>query len=345
MSLDWLGDVRQFMERFEFTVSEQPTQQPEKVRAFREALISEEVSETLEALKSGDLVELADGIADAIYVLLGTAVSYGLNIRPVWDEVHRSNMAKLPGEKTGDGTKPLKPEGWLAPQVEKCLNSQTGYDLIAKEYFDDRHRTCRNFDRATAQTLLNSPVRLSKPIIEVGAGRGRCLEFTGRCADVQVDSSIEMLNLYPREPATRIHADAHNLRMFPDNCFASLVGFLCDPFLDEIFLKEAHRVVSDRILLTTPAYEWGHNLRMGRPHNETVFKTISGREVTVPSMLYTEEQLKQMASNSGFKVVSFTKCTLPESSPVSPAVSLAAERASIDPYKLPIVYILVASKS
>lgn len=47
-------------------------------------------------LKSDEaLAELADAIADSIYVLIGTALEYGIPLAPIWNEVQRSNMAKL----------------------------------------------------------------------------------------------------------------------------------------------------------------------------------------------------------------------------------------------------------
>jgi len=42
----------------------------------------------------GDLVGVADGLADVLYVVIGTAVAYGIDIQEVFDEVHRSNLSK-----------------------------------------------------------------------------------------------------------------------------------------------------------------------------------------------------------------------------------------------------------
>jgi predicted HAD superfamily Cof-like phosphohydrolase len=42
-----------------------------------------------------DLVEIADAIADISYVNYGAASAYGIDIEPVEEEVHRSNMTKL----------------------------------------------------------------------------------------------------------------------------------------------------------------------------------------------------------------------------------------------------------
>jgi predicted HAD superfamily Cof-like phosphohydrolase len=42
-----------------------------------------------------DIIEVADAIADISYVNYGAANAYGINIKPVEDEVHYSNMTKL----------------------------------------------------------------------------------------------------------------------------------------------------------------------------------------------------------------------------------------------------------
>lgn len=97
---------------------------PEEVR-LRERLIKEEVLETLTAMDKGDLVEIADGLADIMYVVIGTAHHYGIPLEAVWNEVQRSNMTK-PDPETGkvkkreDG-KILKGPGFSPADVGKVL--------------------------------------------------------------------------------------------------------------------------------------------------------------------------------------------------------------------------------
>ncbi len=93
--------------------------------ALRRNLLAEEGSETDIALANYDVVEIADGLVDLIYVAVGTALELGIPLEKVWDEVHRSNMAKVDpatGEvrKREDG-KVLKPEGWTPPNVRGVL--------------------------------------------------------------------------------------------------------------------------------------------------------------------------------------------------------------------------------
>ena len=65
------------------------------VKEIRCALIEEEASEFREALEADDIVEVADAIADLLYVVYGAAVTFGIPIDEVFAEVHRSNMTKL----------------------------------------------------------------------------------------------------------------------------------------------------------------------------------------------------------------------------------------------------------
>jgi len=79
---------------------------------LRIAFIEEEVGEMIAAMRDGDLIETIDGACDAIYVIIGTLVEAGVDMEPFWDEVQRTNMAKVEGEPVwrADG-KLLKPKG------------------------------------------------------------------------------------------------------------------------------------------------------------------------------------------------------------------------------------------
>lgn len=90
---------------------------------LRWSLIDEEIRELHSAIVDDDLPKIADGIVDSIVVLIGTALAYGIDLRPLWDEVQRANMAKVGGPKRADG-KCLKPPGWQPPNIEGLLVSQ-----------------------------------------------------------------------------------------------------------------------------------------------------------------------------------------------------------------------------
>lgn len=123
MSKDWYQDVVEFHKATGSYIGEGPEMPPSYVRLLRCRLVREEMVETLNALQRGDLVELVDGVADSIVVLLGTLISYGIDVRPIWDEIHRTNMLKVGGPVREDG-KILKPEGWQPPRVAELLEAQ-----------------------------------------------------------------------------------------------------------------------------------------------------------------------------------------------------------------------------
>lgn len=119
----WQEDVLEFHKTFGAYISSQPSVPAVNVVNLRITLIKEEVKELLDALEDSELEEIADGIVDVIVVCLGTAISCGIDISPVWDEVHKSNMAKTGGTKRLDG-KILKPENWTPSDISKILKAQ-----------------------------------------------------------------------------------------------------------------------------------------------------------------------------------------------------------------------------
>lgn len=124
-----LDDVAAFHAACDVPVLDAPRLVPERI-ALRARLILEEARETVEAMEAGDLIETADGLADLIYVAVGTALEFGVPLDRVWTEVHRSNMAKvdpLTGRvrKRDDG-KVLKPDGWREPDIACALGTVNG---------------------------------------------------------------------------------------------------------------------------------------------------------------------------------------------------------------------------
>ncbi len=83
-------------------------------------LIAEETGETITAILRGDLVEAIDGLCDVLYVVIGTAVAFGIDLEPFFAEVHRTNMLKTTGPVRADG-KRMKPEGWKPPDIAGIL--------------------------------------------------------------------------------------------------------------------------------------------------------------------------------------------------------------------------------
>jgi predicted HAD superfamily Cof-like phosphohydrolase len=92
--------------------------------ALRQSLIDEEVGELRAAAAAGDLVGVADALADIVYVAYGTAHTYGIDLDAVLDEVHASNMTKLGSDgapvRRADG-KVLKGPDYRPPDITTAL--------------------------------------------------------------------------------------------------------------------------------------------------------------------------------------------------------------------------------
>ena len=85
-------------------------------------LIKEEVQELEDSTTREDDV---DALVDILVVTIGALHSIGVDIEGAWNEVHRSNMAKVDAGtgvvlRREDG-KILKPEGWQPPNLKQYL--------------------------------------------------------------------------------------------------------------------------------------------------------------------------------------------------------------------------------
>jgi predicted HAD superfamily Cof-like phosphohydrolase len=124
MQSNYFEDVQDFHKRVvELDTADTPSvPAPERV-ALRIKLMKEELNELLDGIAFNNMVEIADGCADLVVVVLGTADEYGIPFDRVWKEVHRSNMAKMGGEVRADGKK-LKPPGWTPPDIDAVLKGK-----------------------------------------------------------------------------------------------------------------------------------------------------------------------------------------------------------------------------
>jgi predicted HAD superfamily Cof-like phosphohydrolase len=94
---------------------------PDEIHTSRWLLLSEELGELAAADVRGDVVKIADGIADIIYVLAGTAFVHGIPLDEVLAEVHRSNMTKV---NVPDEPKVVKGPGYSPPRIAEILNGE-----------------------------------------------------------------------------------------------------------------------------------------------------------------------------------------------------------------------------
>ena len=92
----YLEAVSEFHETFGAPILETP-QIPSSDRCeLRVSLLQEELNELKEAIEKGDVVEIADALADLQYVLSGAVLEFGMGTKfdELFDEVQRSNMSK-----------------------------------------------------------------------------------------------------------------------------------------------------------------------------------------------------------------------------------------------------------
>lgn len=230
---------------------------------------------------------------------------------------------------------------------------QSGYDQIASEYYDERHITSRNFDRASQKALVDQ--RFIAPealVLELGAGRGRTTEFLGipPMRIVQLDNSERMLELEHREPCLlRLHADACRIPL-ASRQFQAVTGFLVDPFFGLDSLAEARRMLVDggRLLLTMPTKVWGEPLRKRLKIDvmTTRFKVIGHEDIVMlPSLLYSKAQIHEMLYMTGFRSIEITDHRLPRSeATISEDITSVCEELNVDQFELPIIHVIRAER-
>ncbi len=115
--------VTAFHRAFDIAIGALPAVPDAATCALRVSLIQEEFAELREALSQRDIEAVTKELADLLYVAYGTAVSCGIDMAPVFREVHRSNMSKVGGHKRADG-KWIKPPDYSPARLQPILAAQ-----------------------------------------------------------------------------------------------------------------------------------------------------------------------------------------------------------------------------
>ncbi len=94
--IDSLNQVAEFHKTFNAPVLETPQIPSEQRCELRVSLLQEELNELSQAIKDGNIIEIADALCDLQYVLSGAVLEFGLGDKFVelFNEVQRSNMSK-----------------------------------------------------------------------------------------------------------------------------------------------------------------------------------------------------------------------------------------------------------
>ena len=120
--MSYQKDVENFM-----TAGEQPVKTELSLKGDQQTLymnlITEEYNETLEAFENNDLIEVADGLADMVWVIMGMCSSCSIYFNTVWQEVRASNMSKFVDGRAikNEAGKIMKPETYFKPNIKKVL--------------------------------------------------------------------------------------------------------------------------------------------------------------------------------------------------------------------------------
>ena len=118
--------LKEFHKAFGLPLRNTPTIMPLNEFTLRYRILTEEINELLSGYNNNDLIEVTDAIIDSMYVLIGTAVQFGIadRLEQCFDEVHKSNMSKL--DENGnpimrsDG-KVMKSSLYFPPDILGCL--------------------------------------------------------------------------------------------------------------------------------------------------------------------------------------------------------------------------------
>ena len=116
--------VKNFHKTFGIYSSQVLNLPSQEIRNLRIALLKEEFEEYLLAEKNNDMIEIADALGDMLFIIFGTADSYGIPIVEIFNEIYNSNMSKLGADNKPiyrhDG-KVLKGPNYFQPNIASIL--------------------------------------------------------------------------------------------------------------------------------------------------------------------------------------------------------------------------------
>ena len=188
-----LLQVMEFQFAFNVDMPDYPKMLNKKRRRLRQDLLEEEVKELSEAKT---MVDVADALTDIMYIVYGTIHEFGLADRAtmLFDEVHLSNMSKIPFDGTPiyreDG-KVLKPDTYLPPKlkpiIERDFRVYKNSDLM-KEIADIEkfHQVIVQEQNKAFEDSIKNKIKSKLNIID------RFLEFIYRSIEKRMKKRVEI---------------------------------------------------------------------------------------------------------------------------------------------------------
>ena len=124
MIMNYQTDVEDFMKVGEQDFPDFEGMKSKQAKLYMD-LITEEYNETWQAFNvDKNIVEVADGLADMVWVIMGMASTLDIDFDDVWNEVKASNMSKFVNGKVvkDKNGKIMKPDGYFRPDIAKVLS-------------------------------------------------------------------------------------------------------------------------------------------------------------------------------------------------------------------------------
>jgi predicted HAD superfamily Cof-like phosphohydrolase len=118
--MDIFQAVLEFHQKFNIPIASKPEMLHKERFDFRCQLHYEEQKELEAAFEDSDLVKIADGLGDLLFVIAGTCIEFGLPMGEILNAISEANLRKQPSE-----LKPLKGMDWVGPEeaIRNALGS------------------------------------------------------------------------------------------------------------------------------------------------------------------------------------------------------------------------------
>jgi len=121
----------------------------------------EEINETIECHKNGDVAGVTDGLVDLIYVALGALLQMGIHPTHPFDLVHEANMKKIPMKTERHEHDAVKPEGWQSPDHNLMLEQLEILYQVSPVFIELtrlRIRKGKNYNRGSVKRSDHFPL-------------------------------------------------------------------------------------------------------------------------------------------------------------------------------------------
>lgn len=153
--IDSLNQVADFHKTFKAPILETPQIPSEERAKLRVDLLQEELNELSQAIKDGNIVEVADALCDLQYVLSGAVLEFGLGEKFVelFNEVQRSNMSKACSSQS---EAQMTLDHYLEKDTTIGYYKQVGDKWVCYRASDDKVLKSINYSPANLKSILNA---------------------------------------------------------------------------------------------------------------------------------------------------------------------------------------------